>query len=364
MTSFTSLSRYVVGLCVTAALFAGCTSGAPPSAVNPSTLNLSGVSTHLNRPLSKSETYVAVRGYTVHRDVGKSWISPDAKRAPRLLLASDAGTDDVDIFSLPDFVSKGQVTGFSEPQGMCNDRSGDVWVANTGTEQLILLSRAGKVVKTLDDPTGYPVGCAVDPINGNLAVSNIFNFSGAGEIEVYEGAAGTPTPETVEGFYYYYFLGYDPGGDLFLDGRSSSGDDTLGEIPNGDTSGYPISVTGGTMFFPGFVQWYTPGDYLAVGDQLCNDTESACIYWVSISGSTGKIIGSTTLLNYEGGQICDLVQGVLNPPREMNVIGGDYEYCGNAQSTEDRWPYPAGGKPIDWATGTLDEPVGGAVSAK
>ena len=87
------------------------------------------------------------------RDTRVSWISPDVNRAPRLFFASDAGTNDIDIFTLPDFVLKGTITGFSEPQGMCTGTAGTVWVANTGTTQVMQLSHTGKLLNTMTMPT-------------------------------------------------------------------------------------------------------------------------------------------------------------------------------------------------------------------
>jgi hypothetical protein len=276
----------------------------------------------------------------VHPDHGKTWVSPDAKRTAQLVFTSDEANDDVDIFSLPGFKLKGTVTGFDEPQGMCSGTSGgsgNVWVANTGTEQMIELSRTGQKLATITDASGYPVSCAVDPKTGDLAVFNIFNFTGAGVIDLYSCPSCMPKVLTIPNFYYYYFGNYDPKGDLFVDGKNTSGTFLLGEVPAGDTTGAGVTITGGTIYFPGMVQWYAPGSYLAVGDQLCGDAETFCLYSVQISGSHGTITGKTTFSNPSGSEACT-VSGELDPAAEKYLVATGCGVLG-------RWHYPAGGKP-------------------
>ena len=300
-----------------------------------------------------------------HRAV-KRWVAPDIARAPRLLFISDSGTESMYIFTLPALRLEATIPGFEEPQGLCSNTSGDVWVANSGTDQMLLLSRTGTLLKTIDDLIGYPVGCAVDPTNGNLAVFNLYGISTIpGEILVYRDASGTPTVQTIPNFLYYYFGGFDTNGNLFADGKDESGNLTLGEVPAGSNTGHQITITGGTVYFPGLVQWYRLGNDLAVGDQQCDDADASCIYWVSISGSTGSITGKTTLQNYEGGQICDLVQGVIAANRQKYLAGGDNDYCGYASRSVNRWLYPGGGLPTNYNDSFgPQEPIGAAVSTK
>ncbi len=133
-------------------------------------------------------TYTSVRAPKVKPDHHKSWVSPDVKRAPRLLFISDDSTQDVYIFTMPAMQLKGTLTGFNGPQGMCTDRQGNIWIVNTGTAQGLKYSRTGKQLSSVSDPSGTPVGCAVNPTNGDLALSDILGSSGAGGIEIY------PTP--------------------------------------------------------------------------------------------------------------------------------------------------------------------------
>lgn len=354
-------SFHVLAFCAGAVLLSSCSSpgvtSSAPSALQPA-------SQDARASLLRTLTSVAVvPPRAEHPDRRKSWVSRDVNGPPRWAFISDAGTNDVDMFSLPDFKLKGTITGFDEPQGMCSDQ-GNIWVANTGTEQVMELSRDGKVIATINDSYGYPVGCAHDPTTGDIAVTNIFDFSGAGGILVYSCPSCAPKVLTIPGTYYFYFVGYDTKGDVFVDGKDTSEQVVVGEVPAGVARGYIIKLSGGTIYFPGLVQWYKPGGYLAVGDQLCGDTEAACIYHVQVSGSQGTIAGKTTLLNSSGGQVCDLVQGEIDPIFEKNLVGGDYEYCDYASTSEDRWLYPAGGEPTNSVTSGLSEPIGGAISTK
>lgn len=319
-------------------------------------------------PMLGRLTNVGVRPpVAIHPDTRKSWISPDVNRSPRLFFVSDSGTNDVDIFTLPDFVPKGTITGFSEPQGMCTGTAGTVWVANTGTTQVMQLSRTGKLLNTINDAFGYPVSCAVNPANGDLAVLNIFDFSGAGGAFVYSCPSCTPTELTIPEFYYYYYGAYDPNGDLFVDGKNSSGSYMLGEIPSGSPTGHLITVKsrGGTIHSPVVVQWYKPSNYLVATDELCNTKNASCLDWVKISGSKGTIVGQTDLENPSGGQICGSFSVELDPLNEKNVVGVNDDTCGSGSISLDRWLYPAGGVPTNSADlSSLIEPIGGAISVK
>jgi hypothetical protein len=305
-----------------------------------------------------------------------SWVSPEARRAPRLLFVSDEAANDVDIFSMPQLDLKGQITGFSEPRGLCSDTSGNIWVTNFGTRQILKLSRAGAIIETLNDPDGFPNGCAVDPSTGDLAVANIVNqaLSGSGEVEIYPHGAGKPMSLDNPNQTFYDFVGYVPGssklnahgvapGELFVDGQTKNRKFILSVLVSGTTVFHTVKLKGGTIYFPGLVQWYEPGNYLAVGDARCNHVRSACIYQIKI-GKTGTIVGHTSLSNHLGGPVCDLHQGVIGANGLRYVAGGDDENPCGSVSTENRWAYPAGGTPTNFNDMVVSQPFGAAISTK
>jgi hypothetical protein len=275
---------------------------------------------------------------------------------PRLLFISDDGTNDVLIFSLPAMALMGTLTGFDEPQGMCSDKAGNIWITNTGTRQIYQYSRTGTLLNTLNDPSGYPVGCAVYKANGNLAVTNLFGYpSGDGTVEVYANATGTPTaysnPSQTENF----FDAYDSNGNLYVDGFGTSGF-SLSVLPNNSSTMSTVHITGGTITFPGGVNW-RPATGLVIGDQECSN--GSCLWAVSVSGSTGTITGSTPLNNYNGGA-CDVDQSTISPFGKFYAGGCISE--SSAPSTAVRWKYPAG--TVTNYSSSVSEPIGAAISNK
>jgi hypothetical protein len=349
-----------------AALLAGCSNAgfqaaSSTSALAPTAQREPGASKQRSIPVPAAGP-VTVRPYR-----GKSWISPDVKRAPRLLFVSDYGASDVDIFTMPKMELKGTLAGFSFPEGECSDAQGNIWIANTGEMQMLLYSRTGTLLKTLDDYGEYPSSCAVNYKTGDLAVANIESgTAGPGNVTVYANASGSGTAYSNPSFNQYFFVGYDLNGNLFFDGTDESRTISyLAELPAGSNTTTLITLGGGTLYLAGFVQWYRNGNYLALGDQECTGTAESCVYWVSLSGSTGTITATTYLANYEGNPVCDLVQGVIAANGERYVAGPDYEACEATPSTVYRWPYEAGGSPTNYnSDAELTEPVGAAVSTK
>lgn len=312
----------------------------------------------------------AVKSVTTrHPNHHKSWISKDVKDAPRLLFVSDYGAEDVNIYTMPAMVLKGTLTGFSSPEGECEDASGNIWVANAGGSDLLLYSRTGTLLKTLDDPGFYPAGCAVNKSNNDLAVSNIESSTGGtGNIMVFANATGSGTPYTNASIAQYFFVGWDPSGNIYFDGTDSTRTTSyFAEIPAGSSSTKLITLSGATLHFAGMVQWYNTGSYIALGDQECGGTPSACVYWIAVSGSTGTNLATTNLSNYNGGNVCSMAQGVIAAWGEKYLAGSDYETpCGYTPITVYRWPYESGGTPTNYnnTTSTLVEPLGAAVSTK
>ena len=115
----------------------------------------------------------------------------------RVLFASDVGTNDVYIFGLPDMKHLGTLTGFNEPQGECSDKHGNVYIANTKSSQVLEYSHTGTLLNTYPDTYGYPVGCAINPVNGNLAVTNLQGFTGAGQVLIYASPTAVPTVRAI-----------------------------------------------------------------------------------------------------------------------------------------------------------------------
>lgn len=239
-------------------ILAACNAGSQPA--NLANVRISGIDAAQSAP-SPSANKI------------KTWISPEARAARRVLFVSDLGSKSVEIFKLPSLKLVGQLSGFNFPEGECSDKRGNIWVTDEYAQQLDELSHAGSIIKTLSDPTGYPVSCAIDPNSGDLAVTNKVDLnSAAGGIEIYAGASGHPTEVRNPNQYLYYFDGYDDAGNIFVDGLAGSGPPgvfILSECLAGHSTCSTVKVRHGSIVFPGMAVWYAPGGDLIVGDQEC-----------------------------------------------------------------------------------------------
>jgi hypothetical protein len=311
-----------------------------------------------------------VLGFLAFAGICAAWASSGFKSPalagprPRLLYVSDPKISEVAVFSLPALVLEGTLIGFTTPHGLCsNDDNGNIWVTSTGTRMLLEYAHGGtSPIETLSDPTGLPFGCDVDRPHQKVWVTNIRDAaspsppppcnptpSGPGELEVFNPNTGTWSCS-----YYAALLksdisvALDPSGNAYVDGLTSSKHFALAKLPAGSTTIQQITISGGSVHYPGMVQWYGDGNYLAVGDRRCDAPRTTCIYHVKISGFTGTIIGKTKFKAYNGHVICDMAQGSIGAHGLKFLAGGDDESaCGYAATSVDRWAFPAGGLPTN-----------------
>jgi DNA-binding beta-propeller fold protein YncE len=302
---------------VTAALLAGCAGNSlqtPPTALS------------------------AARSLTA----GASWMAPDAKKGA-LLYASDSAADVVKVFSYPRGKLVGTLTGFQTPQGMCVDKAGDVFITNSGSAELLKYAHGGTTpIATIADPGEHPIGCAISPVNGDLAATNIFDDSYTdGSLSVYRHARGRPKKYTDPQMIADYFCGYDASGNLFVDGTEpTSFSFAFAELPKGGKHLQNVTLNQ-TIGGPGGVQW--DGKYVAIADQ-----EAPLIYQFAITGSTGTKVGQT-----ETQGSSDVVQFSI----EGNTVVGPNATSGQVMY----WPYPAGGEQTK-IIGGFEVPIGTAIS--
>ncbi len=151
-------------------------------------------------------------------DAGKQW----------LLYVSDASTGTIQIYNYRVKTGKlyGQITGFSFPYGQCLDRHGNVYIVDNETAKIYEYAHGGTTpIATANDDFGYPIGCSVDRNTGNVAVAN-FNgvSSGTGGVDVFAGGLnGSQSYYTDASLYHLWPGGYDPNGNLFIQGIDYSG---------------------------------------------------------------------------------------------------------------------------------------------
>jgi hypothetical protein len=259
-----------------------------------------------------------------------------------LLYVADYSSNKVYVFSYPQGVLVGTLTGFSGPWGVCADGSGNVWITNRATPSIVEYARgASKPTKTLGDSDGYPVACSVDPSTGNLAVANIAAKGGSGSVLVFHDASGTPTKYEISSLYYYDAAGYNADGDLFVDGTAHSGSFHLAELPSGASSfedmtfdeniAYPVGLQAGDKF-------------LALGKAVLGSTSHTTIYHVELDGQTGKVVGQSTVDGAASGY-------QISGSTLIASVGADVYF----------YDYPKGGAPTKKLTG-FQSPIGLALS--
>jgi len=328
-------SRRALGVCAVVAVLAGCGGG-------------------MQSPVGPLQARSLLPAFTsgvksAHRDRGRSWMAPAAKNAD-LLYISDAESDDLYVYSYPRAKLVGTLTGLAGPEGECVDKSGNVFVANTAAMNILEYAHGGTTpIATLSDSGYYPVGCAVDPTTGKLAVTNICGelygqCVADGNLLVFANAKGTPKTYFDPGIAEYYFCGYDDKGDLFVDGLYNSSF-AFAELPYRSSSFTNITLDT-FVYQPGGVQW--DGKYVAIGDQ---DLYNNIIYDFQIDGSQGKLArpGGTPL----DGAIL-VIQFWIEG---KTVIGPNHGGTGSVMF----WKYPGGGSPTK-VLHAFSTPVGSTVS--
>ncbi len=284
----------------------------------------------------------------VHAPAMRSWMDAASKRRT-LLYVSDYAASTIDVYSYPRLVQVGQIVNFiGEPQGLCSDGSGNWYVANSGYVQVLKFAHGGtSPIEAINDPTGFPVSCAVDSKSGNLAVANICNLSpsceGGGTFLIFKHGVGSPKSYACPNMNRTYFITYDAHGDVFVDGATpgSPGAFVLGELPKGTGTCEAIKLKG-TVTFAGDLQWHD--GHLLVGDQVAGGP--SVVYAYTISGTKGTLVTSTTLTGSSD------VAGFIASSRV--IIGADYG-AGNVGL----WSYAGA---IDGSITGFENPIGVVLS--
>lgn len=264
-----------------------------------------------------------------------------------LVYVSDTYTVIVSVYS---WYGKllGTLTGFGEPAGLCSDANGNVYVADVLASEIAEYAHNGALrIKTLKDPGQEPLGCAVDPLTGNLAVTNEkTTSSGYGSVSVYTRAKGSPKIYSNPSLHYASFCGYDSHGNLFADGDDADNDFILVELRKGGTTLSAVRLSA-RISVPGAVQW--DGKYLTVADR-----GSDVIYRLQVSGAMAKVVGQTKLsgIGYLLNQ--SWIEG-------NKVIAADIASLSHETGDALFYNYPAGGNPSKTFSG-LKLPFGVTVS--
>ncbi len=277
--------------------------------------------------------------------------SAKAAKGP-LLYVTDAADNIVYMVSLPSGKLVGKLTGFNQPQGDCADAKGNVFVTDTQAERIVAYRHAAReAYEVLNDSSYLPVGCAVDPVTGDLAVTNC--CSGIGSrypptVAIYKRAKGTPKNYTVTNIRQLGFCTYDGHGNLFVDGiNGGSYQPQVSELLAGKPEFRDITLDQG-LGGQNISGLFWDGEYLAVGSQ-----DSGAIYRFVIGGTKGTKVGTTTLKgSWPGGFWIQTIGGVRNVYTP---------FWSSSSSGVGVYPYPKGGKPTKTLYAAL-QPFAVAVS--
>jgi hypothetical protein len=217
------------------------------------------------------------------------------------------------------------LTGFTDPAGLCADAAGNVYVTDGYAYDIVEYHHgATKPFRYLADPNGFPWSCAVNPVNGDLAVANGVSLSdGKYGILIYKKARGVPKLYTDSAVPFYFDCAYDPHGNVFFDGESEGDNQALeGELTAAGKKFINLALEPNVEFAGGIAWWH---DRLAIADP-----ESGDILRYRIAGSAGKLSGRTRF--EEAPSVgAFFIDG-------NTVIGADYD-----DNDVGAWPFPKGG---------------------
>ena len=269
-----------------------------------------------------------------------------------LLYLTSYAESTVKTYDWPGLGHRQTLKGFTQEEGLCTDKKGNVFVANLGGNNIVEYAHGGeKPIATLNDLAGYqPDSCAVDPVSGDLAVTNLaYYVSGTGmaNVVIFRHATGHPRPYTIPTIYSYYMCGYDDRGNLIVDGFGAGSHAKAGFaiLPHGAQHLRKLTLDPEPAG-PGGIQW--DGKYWAIGDT------GSTIYRFDVTGSKGTKVGTTTL--QESSTIFEFfIYG-------DRVIAPEHETSGlRAGRQAQVFNYPAGGAAIGSIHG-LNLPFGAVVS--
>jgi hypothetical protein len=261
-------------------------------------------------------------------------VSPASTTNSALLYVSESGKNLVAIYSYPKLKRIGSLA-VKTPEGVCVDpRSSDVWIVSAApTDKVSEFAHGGtkriRVLKIGSSLDAYLIGaCAVNPLNGDLAVVASVDSSNPGALFVFKHGTGTPKLYHDSDIYAYGFVGYDSNGDAFVDGTDINDQGRLAELPAGAKQMQDVTPKGLKLRFPGSVQY--DGTDLAVGSE-----RNGLIYHIA----GGAIVGTTRLSDscFVQQFFIDTTRGVLIAP----------SFCQSQPAAKLLiYNYPAGGAPV------------------
>jgi hypothetical protein len=342
------------------ALLAGCSGGAPR--LSPATeFPLAGTRLPAAPELMPAPSVLLSRRMPVVSRHAQypSWRSDDAV-APEIYVV-DLDSNAVKIYSaLGSHGLKGTITGLAAPQGIGVDSLGNLYVANTSAQNVLVYKPgATSPFLTLDDAGNFPVAVAVT-LTGVVIVANICSGGGSqctgnGSIYGYKkGATKHSTTYGTSNILSPYFVTTDAQNHVYADGLSTvvSGVPIVCEYMSGHSTCTDLGIG---LNFPGGIQIDKTGD-LALDDQAGSGGSTISVY------APGSTVAESSILlckNISPTKPCDVIGFALTSGDKAlwdAYYASDVHPVVIAKETQE-FKYPNGGSSVS----TID--VGGAVGA-
>lgn len=307
-------SRAALSGCAAAVLLYGCGRSLPPA---PAAL------------VQRTQSPMLRRG-ALHASKGQAL----------LYVSSDYSYEKVYSFPQGKLVQTLDISG--EPQALCTDKLGDVYIPQSYGEIVTEYAHGGtKPIVFWRLPNATPQGCAVDPASGNIAVA------GANEkLAIFNPASATPpvyySNSAIESFYY---ATYDAGGNLFVVVYSFASGYQLWELSEGNSTLKQVALPF-NLCCPEDVQW--DGQYLAI--EASHSSGTATIDRLAVNDYRAKVKGQVHLTYTQTYTSQFWIEG-------STLIHSDY-YSDDVAF----FKYPAGGGPTKTIVRAGPNVVGIAVS--
>jgi hypothetical protein len=296
----------------------------------------------------------------VHADRGTSWMKASTSKA--LLYYDDDTTNDTYVYEYPNGKLVGTLTGFDDPQGMCVDKKGDVYITNPRYGLLLEYAHGGtKTIGAYERSGSGLNGCSVSA-TGDVAAT------GGDEVCIWKGGVAQDTPTCVEGNKSIGCdglspFGYDHDGNLIGMGTQSTGGVAACMIPAGKNTMEKLSTSGVTFdFSPRGTAW--DGKYITLDGVLGILGNGDIVQPVKLSGTKLVAVGfQIKLLDQSEMPGSPFFFGNENvtaasTTRATNATIANPRYRGGHA---DIWNYPAGGEQAH-RIGARDDSGGDAIS--
>jgi hypothetical protein len=315
-----------------ATVLAACSSGSSQISPNPvgqrSVAGSEAVSYAIQggRILSVPAPLKSVPG-TLHPITTPSFIDSDAVAKP-LIFVSDGASAVVDIYRMARKPQKvGQITGFNQPLGLAADSAANLYVADYSNENVPIYAPpyTGSPKLTLIDGGHTPNGVSVSS-QGIVAVTSF--TPGAVSFYAKNSTSACATIVDSTNFRYVTYDAFDDQGNLYIDGSSSNGNGTIGEITGGcGAKNITLLTTSNSTPQADGIQVNKAGR-ISVLDKFY-----AAIYTYDSpkNGTLGSPITTTPLTSSDAIDFTFLGSG-------KDVYTADYD-----QGTAKEYDYPAGG---------------------